>query len=35
LRNRKALELLVENSRVTDEEWKEPDESKDDTPEQK
>jgi len=35
LRNRKALDLLVENSRVTDEEWKEPDESKDDTPEQK
>src|SRR5712671_1691217 len=29
LRNRKALDLLVENSRVTDEEWKEPDESED------
>ncbi|HXM46961.1 MAG TPA: trigger factor [Pyrinomonadaceae bacterium] len=35
LRNRKALELLVENSRVTDEEWKEPEESDDDTREQK
>jgi hypothetical protein len=23
LRNRKALDLLVENARVTDEEWKE------------
>jgi len=35
LRNRKALELLVENSRVTDEEWKEPEESDDDTRELK
>jgi trigger factor len=36
LRNRKALELLVENSRLTEEEWKEPGESEDgDTQEQK
>jgi len=34
LRNRKALELLVENSRVTDEEWKEPDESEDEAQKQ-
>ena len=35
LRNRKALDLLVENSRVTDEEWKEKaDESESDTREQ-
>ncbi len=36
LRNRKALDLLVENSRVTDEAWKEKaDESEGDTQEQK
>jgi trigger factor len=35
LRNRKALDLLVENSRVTNEEWKEPDESDGDTRERK
>ena len=35
LRNRKALDLLVENSRVTDQEWKEPDEPDGDTREQK
>ena len=35
LRNRKALDLLVENARVTDEEWKEEtDESKGGTPKQ-
>jgi hypothetical protein len=31
LRNRKALDLLIENAKVTDEEWKEPEEESGDT----